>query len=155
MNAVHSIRVHVIRKTTAATDPADKDDLLSRDTQIGQHLLHLRQNRVVAAAWAPTYVLVRREISGFQYGGHRCILKSAGFVLRNPGRMNPVSSRFSISASTVSFAANMVFDRFDKLGHAERFALDFVDTNAIDQVFRTQQHPQLARVQFGNQNRIE
>ena len=64
MDAVHSVGVHVVRKTTAATDTADEDSFFSWHSKIRKYLLHLRENGVVAASGAPAYILIRSEIRG-------------------------------------------------------------------------------------------
>lgn len=64
MDAVHSVGVHVVRKTTAATDTADEDSFLTWNPKVGKNLFHLRENGVVAASGAPAYILIRSEIRG-------------------------------------------------------------------------------------------
>ena len=48
--------------------PRDEHDLLARDAEGRQHLLHLGENRVVAAAGAPADVLVAGEVGRLQDG---------------------------------------------------------------------------------------
>ncbi len=65
MDAMHAIGVHVIREAAAATDPADEHNLFARHTELRQHFFHLREDRIVAAAWAPANVLRAGEIGSF------------------------------------------------------------------------------------------
>ena len=64
MNAVHAIGIHVIRKPAAATDTAYNHNILSGNTERGHYFLHLCKNGIIAAAGAPAYFLICREIFG-------------------------------------------------------------------------------------------
>ena len=68
VDRVHAVRVHVVRKAAGAADARDEHDLLARDAERRHHLLHLREDGIVAAARAPADVLVAGEIGGFQNG---------------------------------------------------------------------------------------
>ena len=68
VDRVHAVRVHVVREAAGAADARDEHDLLARDAEGRHHFFHLRENRVVAAAGAPTDILVAGEIGGFQDG---------------------------------------------------------------------------------------
>src|SRR5437763_713898 len=69
MDAVHSVGVHVVRKTARAADTANEDDLLAGHADLRQHLFHLSEDRVVAAAGAPADVLVAGKIGGGKWRG--------------------------------------------------------------------------------------
>ncbi len=58
VDGVEAVGVHVVREAARAADAGDEDEVLARDAELGQHLLHLREDRVVAAARAPADVLV-------------------------------------------------------------------------------------------------
>ena len=62
VDAVDAVGVHVVGKAAGAADAGDEDEVLARDAQRRQHLLHLGQDRVVAAAGAPADVLVGLEV---------------------------------------------------------------------------------------------
>ena len=64
VDRVDAVGVHVIRKPAGAADAGDEHGFLRRNAQGGQHLFHLRQNRVIAAARAPTHILIAGEILG-------------------------------------------------------------------------------------------
>ena len=51
--------------------PRDEHGLLAVDAELGEDLLHLREDRVVAAAGAPADFLVGGEVVGLQ-DGKRC-----------------------------------------------------------------------------------
>ena len=68
VDRVHAVGVHVVREAAGAADAGDEHDLLARDAERRHHLLHLREDRVVAAAGAPADVLVAGEIGGLQNG---------------------------------------------------------------------------------------
>ena len=62
VNAVDPIRVHVVGEAARAADARNKDRFLLRHPRLRQDALHLRQDRVVAAAGAPAHRLIRYEI---------------------------------------------------------------------------------------------
>ena len=66
VNAVKAIGVHVIGKTRRATDTRNKHDLLARNAEFRHHLLHVVENRVVAAAWTPAHFLIGNKVSLLQ-----------------------------------------------------------------------------------------
>jgi hypothetical protein len=66
VDGVDSVRVDVVGKATAATDPRNENRLLGADADLGQHLFHLGENRVIAASGAPTNVLVAGKIVWLQ-----------------------------------------------------------------------------------------
>ena len=72
VDAVDAVGVHVVRKPAGAADAGDEHDLLAGDAERRQHLLHLREDRVVAAAGAPADVLVAGEIGGRQRRAVEC-----------------------------------------------------------------------------------
>ena len=59
---VDAVCVHVIGETAGAADAGDEDGLLFGRARLRQHPLHLRQDRIVAAAGAPAHRLVGDEI---------------------------------------------------------------------------------------------
>ena len=65
VNAVHSVGVHIIRKTTRSTDTANEHGILLRRARLSQNFFHLGQDRIVATTGAPTNVLIRSEVSCF------------------------------------------------------------------------------------------
>jgi hypothetical protein len=62
VDGVEPVRVHVVREAARAADPGDEHDVLPRDAEVGHHLLHRAQDRVVPAAGAPAHVLVGFEL---------------------------------------------------------------------------------------------
>src|SRR5262249_38891253 len=54
--------VDVVREATRAADARDEREVLARDAELGQDLLDLREDGVVAAAGTPADVLVGDEI---------------------------------------------------------------------------------------------
>ena len=74
MNAVHAKRVHVIRKTAAATNAANDGNVFLRNAQVGHHPLYLCQYAVIAATGTPAYFLVGCKIFCGKLGGccHIC-----------------------------------------------------------------------------------
>ncbi len=68
VDRVDAVGVHVVRKAAGAADAGDEHDLLARDAEGRQHLLHLGEDRVVAAAGAPADVLVAGEVVGGEFG---------------------------------------------------------------------------------------
>src|SRR5688572_7080730 len=58
MDAVHAIRIEIIREARAAPDPAYEDDLLLRLALLAKNCLHLFQDAVVATARAPAHFLI-------------------------------------------------------------------------------------------------
>ena len=67
VDRVDAVSVHVIGKATRTADAGNEHDVFARHAQRRQHFFHLGQDRVVAAAGAPTYVLVAGEVCRFQY----------------------------------------------------------------------------------------
>src|SRR3990172_4373808 len=67
VNRVKPIGVHVVGEAAGAADSGDKDQLRPINRQLGQHLLHLGQDRVGPAARAPPDLLVRHEILSRQF----------------------------------------------------------------------------------------
>ena len=64
VDGVHAVGVHVVGKPAGAADAGDEHDLFAGDAEGGNHLFHLGENRVVAAAGAPTDILIAGEILG-------------------------------------------------------------------------------------------
>jgi hypothetical protein len=62
VNRVEAIRVHVVREAARATDARNEHHVLARDAELWHQPLHVRENRVVAAAGTPADVLVGFEI---------------------------------------------------------------------------------------------
>src|SRR5262249_42454225 len=54
--------VDVVRKPARAADARDEGEVFARHAELGQHLLHLREDRVVPASGAPAHVLIGDEI---------------------------------------------------------------------------------------------
>src|SRR5262249_20148062 len=65
------VGVHVVREAARTADPGDEDEVLACDTELGQHLLDLRQDGVVPAARAPADILIRDEVLLREPGGFR------------------------------------------------------------------------------------
>ena len=73
VNTVHAIRFHVVRKTARATDPGNENDVFLRHAERRQHLLHLRQNGIVAAPRAPAHILIALKTlrsKNWQFSAH-------------------------------------------------------------------------------------
>ena len=47
VNAVDAVRVQVVREPAGAADAGDEHQVLGRDADLGQHLLHLREDREI------------------------------------------------------------------------------------------------------------
>ena len=62
VDAVYAVGVHVIGEAAGAADAGDENQVLTRNPDLRQHLLHLRQNGVVATTWTPAHILVGDEI---------------------------------------------------------------------------------------------
>src|SRR5437879_1005823 len=62
VNRVEAVGVDVVREPTRAADSGDEGESLSRDAELGQDLLDLRQDGVVAATRTPADVLVGDEV---------------------------------------------------------------------------------------------
>ena len=62
MDRVQPVGVHVVRKAARTADARDEHGLLAWDANLGQHLLHLCQNRIIATARTPPDVLVAGEV---------------------------------------------------------------------------------------------
>ena len=76
MDGVNAVRVNVIGKSATATDAGDKHSLLRWNTNFWQYLLHLRKDRIIAATWAPSDILIAGEVFGLEnreYSAH-CVL---------------------------------------------------------------------------------
>src|SRR5918995_1454527 len=62
LDRVEAVGVHVVGEAAGAADAGDEDDLLARDAEFRHHLLHVVEDRVVAAARTPAHLLIRREV---------------------------------------------------------------------------------------------
>src|SRR5215471_13249396 len=62
VNGVEAIGIHVIWEPARAANARHEDNFLPRHTQVGHHLLGLRQEGVIATPWAPAYFLVGDKI---------------------------------------------------------------------------------------------
>src|SRR5262245_44225002 len=90
MNSVETISVHVIRKARRAADAGNENHFLARDAEVRHDLLHVVENRVVAAARTPAYLLVGHEIFLRQFPRRWRDVKerSAAFALRRDCRFD-------------------------------------------------------------------
>src|SRR6185312_4476679 len=68
VDAVKAVRLDVVGEAAGAPNPTNEDDVLLRDLEVGKHLLHLGEDGVIAAAGAPTYLLVGHKILAGEYG---------------------------------------------------------------------------------------
>ena len=68
VDRVHAVGVHVVREAARAADAGDEHDLLAGDAEGGHHLLHLGEDRVVAATGTPADVLVAGEVGRLENG---------------------------------------------------------------------------------------
>src|SRR5207244_7496870 len=109
MNTVKAVGVHVVRKARRAADAGNKNRLLARDAQVGHDLLHVVENRVIAATGTPTHFLVRNEIFLRQLSRRRRDMKkrSASFTFSRDARVN--MCLVSVVAVTVTCATNFSF----------------------------------------------
>jgi hypothetical protein len=62
VDAVHAVGVHVVGKAGTTTDARDENDVFPGDAQLGEHLLHLGEDAIVATAGTPFYFLIAGEI---------------------------------------------------------------------------------------------
>ena len=62
VDRVEAVGVHVVREAAGAADAGDEHHLLAGHAEGGEDLLHLGQDRVVAAAGAPADFLVGGEV---------------------------------------------------------------------------------------------
>src|SRR5262249_6571464 len=72
VDGVEAVGVHVVREAAGAANARHEDHLFALHAQRGQRLLHLGQDRVIAAAGAPTHFLVAGQVlrrQGRQGGG--------------------------------------------------------------------------------------
>ena len=63
VDAVEAVGVHVVREPAGAADAGDEDGLAAVDAELGEDLLRLREDGVVAAAGTPADVLVAGVVS--------------------------------------------------------------------------------------------
>src|ERR1700733_1746002 len=70
MDGVESVSVHVVGKAARASDSRNEDSVFRRDAEFRHLLLHLGQDRVVAASGAPAHFLVGNEILTRKRGCH-------------------------------------------------------------------------------------
>ena len=124
MNAVNAVGIDVVGKPAGATDPGDEREVLLGDAYLGQHLLDLREDGIVATAWAPSYVL------------------SAGKILRGQ------RLQFNIGGHGVLAFHNFVNFVFDLI-NTERFALHFAEGLDLDKELTLKYEAQLPSVEFG------
>src|SRR5437588_3028913 len=94
MDAVHPVGVHVVGEPPGAADAGDEHDLVRRDPELGHELLDSREDRVVAAAWAPARLLVGLEVGL----GQR--FRRAAVALRNGGHDRASISRWISAANS-------------------------------------------------------
>src|SRR5438094_477941 len=74
VNAMQAIRVQVIREAARTADARHEAEFFFRNAERRQHLFHLSEDRVVAAAWAPTDFLIAGKVlrgQGRQFDSHR------------------------------------------------------------------------------------
>ena len=62
VDAVHPVRVHVVREASRATDARHEHGVFAPHAEVGHEHLHRREDRVVAATGAPTHFLVARPV---------------------------------------------------------------------------------------------
>src|SRR5207247_6936043 len=62
VDAVHPVRLHVVREARGAADTGDEHDVLARDPELRHEALHRGEDRVVTTARTPPDVLIRLEI---------------------------------------------------------------------------------------------
>ena len=62
VDAVKAVSVHVVRKSRRTANAGNKNHLFARNAQVRHNLLHVVEDRVVAAARAPAHFLVRHEV---------------------------------------------------------------------------------------------
>ncbi len=149
---VESIGVHVIRKPAAAPDAGDKDGFAAIGAELGQHLFHLRQDRIIPAARAPADFLVAGIIRGFQNikgligrNAHMVYPPAGSEVVAGASELSGTSPLVAAPASNRARAANDFSD-------GKRLAAHFVQSLGIHQKSGTKQQPKLAEIQFGNQH---
>ncbi len=143
VDRVDAVGVHVIGKPAGAADAGDEHHLFRRHAERRQHLLHLGQNRIVAAAGAPANVLIAGKIlrrsapartvigSSWTMGDQSSVeltsAKNAG--LRLSRRMtHSLRAIFHQPTSLRIFATTS--------RHGERLALHLVQPDGVDQKHR-------------------
>src|SRR5262249_57870755 len=62
VDGMEAVGVDVVGEAARAADAGDEDEVLARHAELGQELLHLGEDGIVAAARAPAHVLVGDEI---------------------------------------------------------------------------------------------
>src|SRR5205814_7721071 len=80
-----AIRVHVVRESRRAPDPADEHDLFPLDAELRHQLLHSREDGEVGTAGAPPHLLIGDEVlfgQLHQRRAHQAISCSAASGLR-------------------------------------------------------------------------
>ena len=63
VDAMNAVGVEVVREAARTADPGDEHQVLGRNAEFGQHLLHLREDREIAAARTPADLLVGGEVA--------------------------------------------------------------------------------------------
>jgi hypothetical protein len=66
MDRVNTIGVDVVGKAATASDAGNEHRLLRRDADLGENLLHLGENRIIAASRTPTDILVACKVVWLQ-----------------------------------------------------------------------------------------
>ena len=110
VNRMDSVSVHVIGKPAGAADAGHEHHFLRRHAERRQHLFHLGQNRIVAAAGTPANVLIAGEILRSQHRQLRIdahgmeILWGSGMVCNEIGpKPRSVSERHLSSSNEHGF----------------------------------------------------
>ena len=67
MDAMKSVAVDVVGKSTRTADARNENEVLSRDLEIRQRLLRLRKNGVVSTTRAPPDLLVGHEVLALEF----------------------------------------------------------------------------------------
>ena len=99
VDAVHSIRVHVVGEATRAADAGHEHDPLERQPELGQELLDRGEHRVVTAAGTPACFLTAGEVLLGERGHAGAVL---GFVIVRAVSHRHSRSRISRSSSAAS-----------------------------------------------------
>src|SRR5262249_12726445 len=84
VDAVEAVRIHVVREARRTPDTGDEDGLRPVDAELGEDLLGLHEDGVVAAAGTPADVLVRGVVGRLEgelgwCGTHSLFFRSTGF----------------------------------------------------------------------------
>lgn len=145
MDTVEPVGVHVVREPAGAADARDEHELFLGEPKRGKNFFHLGENGIVAAARAPADFLVTGEILGGQNGKIDTHDIQSCFIEMF------LWSWFVVSKQVKSGIQSFLYC-FDNFTDEERFALNLIQSDDINQELGTQYLAKLPGVQFGEED---